>query len=129
MIESIPSNELEVNQIARQKLREAGQEPDSSSLYLLQLATWRLSQQLLHDQVHPELSGALDQRLSDMEGLDPQRLMAEVFESPDLQYRLHPDQLRDLSPQEAGNLVLAVIHEEQMNNNLAWPGNLFPDQR
>ncbi len=128
MFEEIPDNELSLNQLASQKLREANVQPESWSLYVLQLARWGLSRLGASNQIHPDLWWAMDLRLDDLLGHEPRRVMRENFEENPSERNLEASDLESLSPIDAAREILAFIHNQQPVANLAWPGNIFPGQ-
>ena len=112
MPEQLPENRHPLNQRAKELLKEAKAERSPYHLYLLQLMQWTLDQpdHGQAEEVHP----ILDDSVANLLGSPPKQSLKWLLYDPDDPHQepaLHPWQLENLSPLEAGHLALNLIHQ------------------
>jgi hypothetical protein len=110
--ERLKENQGELNQRAKELLKEAKAERSPDYLYLLQLMQWTLDQR--NHGLRPDLHPILDDAVANLLGGPPKQSLKWLLYDPDDPHQepaLHPWQLENLSPLEAGHLALNLIHQ------------------
>lgn len=108
--EEFPENLDPLNQRAKALLSQAGQDPDPTSLYLLQLAQWSLDQgnHGLQERFRADLAHAV----LVLTGKEPAAAMKFLLEGENgpQESRLSARDLHERSPLEAAQEVLNALH-------------------
>ena len=110
--ELLPLNLLPLNQLCKEKLREAGEETHPTGLYLLQLCRWALDNAL--DMQGGGLRYKLENLLYDLDRMDPLAAVRAFYPDGCLKEVLSMvDELRAESPAEVAQYVIESLILEQ----------------
>jgi hypothetical protein len=110
--ERLKENQSELNQRAKELLKEAKAERSPDYLYILQLMQWTLDQRN-HGQAE-EVHRILDDSVANLLGSPPKESLKWLLYDPDDPHQspaLQPHQLANLSPLEAGQLLLDLVNQ------------------
>jgi hypothetical protein len=105
MTAPIQENSLEINQICKRKLQQAGEAVDESQLHLLQLARWGFEEEEMLELGELCSERLMEQKLSRALVAKPQEVLCNWY--PNLQsMRDAADRIRNKPPMEAAQILL-----------------------
>lgn len=116
MPEQLPQNCNMVNVLAKAKLKEAGQQADPTSLYVLQLMRWGLDSGKVA--LSDDLQGRVSQTLDNLVGYNPDRVMRFLLLGDAGDETFAPASLAKQTPEEASAQLLDVL-ESRMSATFA----------
>ena len=112
-------NKSQLNQICKSLLVEAGEKPEPDLLYALQLIHWAV---LEGNHGLPE-SYKIDVRamVENMMGMDHALVMRFITQETDDETNLTADELLDVTPEEAAQILIQALHSAMSARISGYP--------